>query len=263
MLGNLHSGTTVVNQPSPQMRNRSIWKIAVGLGSQPWAFFANIRELPISDVSSKGGISVYFSPDAARGIPVAGPQPHLNSRGDNLGNVVQFMRRDHPARFRDVLKDIARKIPGVHRIDTRRTLDGRLLLRFGDHGFSDPFLARKMSDGTLKVFAYLLLLHDPRPAPFLCIEEPENGLYHKLLEVLAHEFRDHAEVATDSSQVFLTTHQPYLVDALEPHEVWILERREGGFAAARRASDDPLISSLVAEGLPLGNLWYSDYFDAR
>ena len=37
-----------------------------------------------------------------------------------------------------------------------------------------------MSDGTLKVFAYLLLLEDPSPPPFLCIEEPENGLYHKL-----------------------------------------------------------------------------------
>ena len=130
-------------------------------------------------------------------------------------------------------------------------------------GFRDPFLARKVSDGTLKVFAYLLLLHDPRPAPFLCIEEPENGLYHKLLEVLANEFRDHAEATPDSSQVFLTTHQPYLVDALEPHEVWILERSERGFATARRASDDPLIDNLVAEGLPLGNLWFSDYFDAR
>ena len=56
-------------------------------------------------------------------------------------------------------------------------------------GFRDPFFAQQMSDGTLKVFAYLLLLEDPDPPPFICIEEPENGLYHKLLETLAREFR--------------------------------------------------------------------------
>ena len=65
----------------------------------------------------------------------------------------------------------------------------RLLLRFNDRGFEDPFYAQQMSDGTLKLFAYLLLMEDPNPPPFICIEEPENGLYHKLLEVLAAEFR--------------------------------------------------------------------------
>ena len=91
-----------------------------------------------------------------------------------------------------MLKKIAEKIPGIHKIDTERTNDGRLLLRFNDKGFQEPFYAQQVSDGTLKVFAYLLLLEDPTPPPFLCIEEPENGLYHKLLETLANEFREHA-----------------------------------------------------------------------
>ena len=162
-----------------------------------------------------------------------------------------------------MLKSIAGKIPGIDKIDTERTNDGRLLLRFNDKGFQDPFYAQQMSDGTLKVFAYLLLLEDPTPPPFLCIEEPENGLYHKLLETLANEFREHASRDEGSSQVFVTTHQPYLVDALEPNEVWILEKGADGFSTIRRASDDPIVRNLVAEGLPLGGLWYSDYFDAR
>ena len=120
-----------------------------------------------------------------------------------------------------------------------------------------------MSDGTLKVFAYLLLLEDPTPPPFLCIEEPENGLYHKLLESLAKEFRDHATGRKGGSQVFITTHQPYLVDALEPAEVWILEKGSDSYSVIRRASDDALVRNMVAEGLPLGGLWYSDYLDAR
>jgi len=205
----------------------------------------------------------YFTPDAARSLPLAGPQKHLNIHGDNLGNVVQFMERDEKKRFQTILNRIAEKIPGINKIDTEKTSDGRLLLRFNDKGFQDPFYSQQMSDGTLKVFAYLLLLEDPTPPPFLCIEEPENGLYHKLLESLATEFREHATGRKGGSQVFITTHQPYLVDALEPGEVWILEKGSDGYSVIRRASDDELVKNMVAEGLPLGGLWYSDYLDAR
>lgn len=205
----------------------------------------------------------YFTPDAARALPMAGPQRHLNVHGDNLGNVVQFMEREHQKRFNEILKKIASKIPGIKSIDTKRTDDGRLLLRFNESSFADPFFAQQMSDGTLKVFAYLLLLEDPAPPPFLCIEEPENGLYHRLLESLAVEFRQHATGKNNASQIFLTTHQPYLVDSLRPEEVWIMERGADGFSTIRRSSDDELVKNLVAQGLPLGGLWYSDYLDIK
>lgn len=203
----------------------------------------------------------YFTPDAARSLPLAGPQKHLNIHGDNLGNVVQYMEREYTKKFQGILNKIAKKIPGIEKISTEKTNDGRLLLKFNDKGFKDPFFAQQMSDGTLKVFAYMLLLEDPNPPPFLCIEEPGNGLYHKLLESLAGEFREHASNRKDGSQVFVTTHQPYFVDALEPDEVWILEKKEDGFSYIRRASENELIKNLVNEGLPLGSLWYSEYLD--
>ena len=205
----------------------------------------------------------YFTPDAARSLPLAGPQKHLNIHGDNLGNVVQFMEREHSQKFQNILNSISRKIPGIEKISTEKSPDNRLLLKFNDRGFQDPFYVQQMSDGTLKVFAYLLLLEDPSPPPFICIEEPENGLYHKLLETLAQEFRKHATGQRGRSQIFITTHQPYFVDALQPEEVWILEKGDDGFSRIKRASDNPLIKNLVSEGLPLGSLWYSDYLDER
>lgn len=205
----------------------------------------------------------YFTPDAARSLPLAGPQKHLNVHGDNIGNVVQYLEREHPKRFSSILNRIAGKIPNIKKIDTERTSDGRILLRFNDGKFRDPFFAQQMSDGTLKIFAYMLLLEDPTPPPFLCIEEPENGLYHKLLEKLAQEFRDHATGRRGGSQVFVTTHQPYLVDALNPNEVWILEKDEVGFSTIRRASDDLIVKSMIEQGIPLGSLWYSNYLDVN
>jgi predicted ATPase len=211
----------------------------------------------------KGWYLSYFYPDAARSLPTAGPQRHLNVHGDNIGNVVQFMEREHKDRFKNILARIASKIPGIASINTKVTDDKRVLLRFNDGAFGDPFFAQQMSDGTLKMFAYLLLMEDPDPPPFICIEEPENGLYHKLLEALAQEFRAHATGKKNAPQVFVTTHQPYFVDALSPEEVWILEKGADGFSTIHRASDLEVVNNLVEEGLPLGGLWYSDYLDAR
>ena len=211
----------------------------------------------------KGWYLSYFYPDAARGLPSAGPQRHLNAHGDNIGNVVQFMEREHKDRFQAILDRIAGKIPGITKIDTRVTDDKRVLLRFNDGAFGDPFFAQQMSDGTLKIFAYLLLLEDPDPPPFICIEEPENGLYHKLLETLAQEFRTHATGKRNAPQIFVTTHQPYFVDALSPDEVWVLSKATDGFSRIQRVSEIEMVRNMVSEGLPLGGLWYSDYLDAR
>jgi len=84
------------------------------------------------------------------------------------------------------------------------------------------------------MFTYLLLLEDPDPPPFICIEEPENGLYHKLLESLAQEFREKSLSKKPSPQIFVTTHQPYFVDALTPEETWILKKAEDGFSSIPR-----------------------------
>jgi predicted ATPase len=211
----------------------------------------------------KGWYLSYFHPDAARTIPPAGVQRHLNIHGDNIGNVVQYMEREHRGRFQTILNRIAAKIPGLTSIKTTPTPDKRLLLQFNDGAFTDPFYASQMSDGTLKIFTYLLLMEDPDPPPFICIEEPENGLYHGLLDSLANELRNQATGKKNAPQIFVTTHQPYFVDALSPKEVWILEKDSDGFSTIRRASDIELVRNLVDEGLPLGGLWYSDYLDAR
>jgi predicted ATPase len=200
----------------------------------------------------------YFVPEVARSMPVAGAQKHLNRAGDNLANYVQYMERQQPKRFRRVLDEVAKKIPGVESITHTRSEDGRLLIQFNDRGYRDPFYAQDMSDGTLKMFAYLLLLEDPQPAPLVGIEEPENGLHHQLLEPLAREMKKHSQ-RRGGPQILLTTHSPHLVDALRPEEVWILEKVEG-VSTATRAADIPNVRALYEEGIPLGSLWYSDHF---
>lgn len=201
----------------------------------------------------------YFEPQAARSQPISGAQPHLDKNGANLGNYLQFIERQRPREFQAMLQRLSHKIPGLQRIKSDKSPDGRLFLEFHAQGYTKPFYQQDMSDGTLKFLAYLLMMEDPEPAPLIGIEEPENGLHHQLLSRLASEFKDFAQ-KPKGPQVLITTHAPSLVDALAPNEVWILDKDTHGFARAHRAADIPEVQAMYDEGLPLGSLWYSNHF---
>jgi predicted ATPase len=198
----------------------------------------------------------YFVPDAARRLPPAGAQRWLDREGSNIGNVLQYFQRQHAKRFRSILERVKGAIPGLRQIRPELSKDGRLLLRFDEQGYRDPFFQHSMSDGTLKMLAYAVLLADPDPRPFIGIEEPENGLYVQLVERLARQLDSHASGKT---QILVTTHSPYFVDALQPRQVWVMEKGDDGHVLARRAADFKGVSEMVEEGLPLGSLWYSDH----
>ena len=201
----------------------------------------------------------YFTPDAARQMQTAAPAPYLNRTGSNLNNVAQYMYRDNPKTFKKILGEIKDKIPNIERIEPLKLPNGQMVLEFWQEGFHKPFFSQRMSDGTLKLFAYYLLLNEKNARQLVFVEEPENGLYHKNLGKLAVEMKK--SVGTGySKQLFVTTHSPFFVNALSPQQVWVLEKGDGGFSVVKRASDYDFVDGLAKEGALLGDLWYSDYF---
>jgi predicted ATPase len=203
----------------------------------------------------------YFVPDAARTLPPAGAQRWLDRQGSNVGNVLQYYQRQYPKEFGAILKRLAKAIPGLKKITPEVSKDKRLLLRFDEQGYQDPFYQQSMSDGTLKMLAYAVLLEDPSPRPFIGIEEPENGLYVRLVERLAAQFASRAANEQFATQILVTTHSPYFVDALQPEQVWLIRKDKNGHTAAQRAADVENLLSLANEGIPLGSLWYSNHLD--
>ena len=174
-----------------------------------------------------------------------------------MAQVAHFLYEHHPDRFQRVLEVMRARVPGVTSVEAKPTEDGRLVLRFQDGCFKDPFIARYVSDGTIKMFAYLILLHDPKPHPLLAVEEPENQLYPALLRELAEEFRDYAR---RGGQVFVSTHSPEFLNGAKLDEIyWFV--KEDGFATVRRASDSQLLRDLYAEGDLPGALWKQRLFE--
>lgn len=201
----------------------------------------------------------YFSPDAARVLQTAAPQPYLNRDGSNINNVAQYMFRENRKEFEKVLEEIRTKLPGIEKIEPVRFDNGQMMLKFWEKGFANAFYSSKISDGTLKLFAYYLLLHEKNPRQLVFIEEPENGLYHQYLGGLADEMVNHVGNGF-SKQLFVTTHSPFFVNALNPQNVWVLAKGENGFSAIQQASEYPFVKALYDEDVPLGDMWYSRYF---
>ena len=193
----------------------------------------------------------YLSIEDTRGQPVAGPQAKLSRTGDNLANVIQYLKEQHPERLESIFATLRRRVPRLENVTADMMPDGRLLLQIKDAPFERPVLSRFASDGTLKMLAYLVLLYDPEPPRFIGIEEPENFLHPRLLPELAEECR----AASERTQLLLTTHSPYLLNSMRPEEVRVLFRDEKGYTQTVRAADIRGIPEFVQAGAALGQLW--------
>ncbi len=199
----------------------------------------------------------YLNADNTRTQPEAGTQERLSATGDNLPNVIQYLKEQYPELLEKILHTLSRRVPRLEKVEAEIMRDGRLLLQIKDAPFSQPILAKFASDGTLKMLAYLTVLYDPGPPALVGIEEPENYLHPRLLTELAEECR----AASANTQLMITTHSPFFVDGLKPKEVWVLYRDENGFTQARRTADMPGIPKFMQEGASLGQLWVEDFFD--
>lgn len=198
-----------------------------------------------------------FHIQRARPEQEAGHAEHLSTQGENLALVTEFLYKRHPQVFNKIIEQLKHRVPGISKVEAKTTEEGRVLLRFQDGSFEDPFLARHVSDGTIKMFAYLVLLYDPNPHPLLCVEEPENQLYPKLLTELAEEFRTYAQ---RGGQVFISTHSPDFLNACKLEEVfWLVKNR--GYTNIKRAAKDKQVKAYMDAGDQMGYLWKQGFFE--
>jgi predicted ATPase len=199
----------------------------------------------------------YLNAESTRGVPESGPQERLSETGDNLPNVIQYLREQYPQRLDDILHLLSERVPRLEQVTADVMPDGRLLLQIKDAPFERPVMAKFASDGTLKMLAYLTILQDPTPPRLIGIEEPENQLHPRLLRGLAEECRR----ASAKAQLMVTTHSPFFVNGLRAKELWVVYRDDDGYTQAHRASEMESIQAFMNEGALLGDLWMEGQFD--
>ncbi|SFV86461.1 FIG01209802: hypothetical protein [hydrothermal vent metagenome] len=194
----------------------------------------------------------------ARNIQQADYAEHLSTLGENLSNVIEYLYNNHKETLDKIIEILKQRIPGTSKVEAKTIETGQVLLKIQDESFDKPFLVRYISDGTIKMLAYLVLLYDPKPYPLLCVEEPENQLYPHLLGELAEEFRAYAN---RGEQVFVSTHSPDFLNAVEVDEVFFLVKNKG-YTSIKRASNDKQIKAYMDDGDKMGYLWKQGFFES-
>ena len=251
---------TVITGESPEKQDRRIERSLTGADILAVSTLGQLSENPrvkaLRDFVTGWHLS-HLSAKEMRQIPTAGPQEHLSRSGDNLVNVIDYLRENEPHILSEIFTRLRRRIPQIERVDSTSLPSGHLLLMVKDAPFKEAVQARYASDGTMKMLAYLVQLHDPAPPPLTGIEEPENFLHPKVLRELAEEC-DQAAVRT---QLLVTTHSPFFIDALVPKQVWAMARSDTGYTVARCLADMPTLRPMLNAGATLGDLWMENYFE--
>jgi predicted ATPase len=183
--------------------------------------------------------------------------------GDNLVEFLTTLKTSHTDSFRRIEQVVRDTFPDVEELIPQLTQYGQVFLSAREKFLQKPVTVWNMADGELVFIALLALIFSPPElgAPVVCVEEPENHLHPRLLETLVEVLRQNENVlqaeGVPPSQLFATTHSPYLVDQWGLDELLVFEKVNGETRISRPRDKEHLRKLLSQEKLGLGELWYS------
>lgn len=171
-----------------------------------------------------------------------GAHKHLNSDGTNVGNFLLYLKSLDFKKYNDLVSDIKSKIPTMR---------------------SGAKLPETVESSPDRLFLYLLLFNDPEPYSTIFIETPDRDLYHDMVDVLSTAMRQFS-LKRGLSQIVFSTHNPYIVEAMSPNEIWVFKRsfeQENGDVTISCVGNNKTVKELSNEGIGMGAIWYGGYLD--
>jgi len=192
-----------------------------------------------------------FDPSAIRGESPSGHNVELSPDGSNLAQVLHsLLTYDRVKKFFPIEETLRSFVPEILELDAPTTEDGKMTyIMLREKGLPEPLHYENISDGTLRLLAFITAVH--LGSPLVAFEEPENCVHPHLLRALIDLCR------YGPSQVIITTHSPYLVDHLTLEKLRLVVKHEGRTEIrAITGEQRELVRKMLEEGFTLGELWY-------
>lgn len=202
-------------------------------------------------------------------------EKYLFERGENLSAWLLTLQ-NQAEEFRRIKQACCDVLPGLGEILFQPVESPKAPVRTGDQTFAftmesakisvgasethfkKPISLARMSDGELAFLALISVILAPEDLSpsLLCIEEPENYLHPRLIEVLV-ELLNQRATETNSPQLLATTHSPLFVDKLTINELVVAEKVNGATRFIHPSTKKHLRDLLSRKEISLGDLWYS------
>ena len=192
---------------------------------------------------------------AARMPSASDTEDVLMGDGRNLARVLESAHNRGNRKLYDRLcKLMSILVPAFQSWGTEHQTDGTMVFNVKEAGVQDPFPPPAISDGTVRLLGILLgVLHQPRPAGLICVDEPERCVHPQVLKTLVEVIRE----ASKQTQIIVTTHSAELVRWLEPSEVLLVDKKNNQTIIAK-AQDVEHIEKFL-EDFTLDELWLHGY----
>jgi predicted ATPase len=155
-------------------------------------------------------------------------------------------------------------VPNIQKISLPRSSNQSFSLQLIDKYSENPIPASDVSDGTLRILAFLTALYQQETLSIICFEEIENGVHpwllHKMMELL--KIVSTEGITGKPVQVLITTHSPVLLNYVEPHQVRAVELDNEGKTQVHNLPTDSVRfqKALEAYDGSLGELWFTNQF---
>jgi len=220
------------------------------------SFFGNPDYYPIlghfaQDVK-RWGIFRFLPTLMRQSLPIR-KEFELEETGMNLSVVLHTLQSEYPEKFKEIVEILKSAVGEIEEVTTGllEHKPGESYVRIREKMIKIPISAWGMSDGTLGLLAYLATIYQPDPPTLLSFEEPENYIHPHLLGLVVELLKN----ASKRSQILVSTHSPYLVDLLEPEDIFIVEKKNGK-TEVKKAEEKKRIREAL-KNLGLGEMWYA------
>lgn len=185
-----------------------------------------------------------------------------NALDDDAANLADALLRlsGYEDAWRALTEDVRACLPGLVELQTK-PIGGaarEVSVRLVERGLTEPVELADASFGTVRLLALLAVLHDPKPPPFVAIEELDHGLHPWALDVLVDRLR----AASERTQLLVTTHSPTLVNRLSPDELVVCDRNpQTGESVIPAHDPGQVAAALAGSDLRAGELWFAGVLD--
>lgn len=140
------------------------------------------------------------------------PQPtHIDDDGSRLNPLLLNWYKNYQEQF-SAVNDALKRCINRELEHGGSNGDAKLYLR---EGYKKAIPLKRASDGTLRLIAYNVLLHQQKLPSLIAIEEPERNLHPAALQTIASLLEQLAE----RTQVIITTHSAQLLDSFSPNSL--------------------------------------------
>lgn len=174
----------------------------------------------------------------------------LEEDGSNLVNIIQRLlkNRSNKEKLKKILKNV---LPFIDDIKVENNVNKSLFFKVQETYNKKEFPSYMLSDGTVNILAVIVALYFQNSDDVIVLEEPERNIHPKLLNTLVSLLED----VSKRKQIFITTHNPYIVKEADLKDVILVSRSEKGISTVSKPINNDNVKLFLENDLGIEDLF--------